>query len=384
MGLDEFLNALPEEADTPVNYASLPELSGLTAPEAEEFGRLWLEWSDRRVLEIVNRMVTLCEDHPDVEFESIYKQGLIHTNAEVRLRSLNGLEESEDRTLIKPLGEMLDSDLSVHVRAAAAETLAHLSSMAQAGKLAPRDKKTITDMLYRVLEDESVNKTVRLKALESVAVFGGDRLTPHLEAAWSSGDMDARQSSIYAMGRTSNPKWADYVIKDLEHDIVSLRYEAIMAIGEVGDERHLRALQTSLDDADLTVQLAAISAVDRIGGDLAKTQLEQQLANPEPRVVELAQQALETMKEEEDLDKVVTPDMARSMFGASDTLPGIDTEGYEAAEIEGWAHINEDLSGSHDFGTGITEEAEELGLDRGDPFDIDLPPEDPWDHEENF
>ena len=43
-----------------------------------------------------------------------------------------------------------------------------------------------------------------------------------------------------------------------------------------------------------------------------------------------------------------------------------------------------DPSEVDDFGTGVTEEAEELGLDRGDPFDIDLPPEDPWDHEENF
>ena len=40
MGLDEFLNALPEDDDAPLNYASLPELSGLTNPEAEEFGQL--------------------------------------------------------------------------------------------------------------------------------------------------------------------------------------------------------------------------------------------------------------------------------------------------------------------------------------------------------
>ena len=49
----------------------------------------------------------------------------------------------------------------------------------------------------------------------------------------------------------------------------------------------------------------------------------------------------------------------------------------------GWANLP-DPSEVDDFGTGITEEAEELGLDRGDPFDIDLPPEDPWDHEENI
>jgi hypothetical protein len=133
----------------------------------------------------------------------------------------------------------------------------------------------------------------------------------------------------------------------------------------------------------LTVQLAAISAVERIGGEVAKGLLELLLVSPEPRVVELAQQALQTMKDEEDLDEVVTQEMARSMFGAGDTLPGVDTEGYESAEIEGWANLP-DPSEVDDFGTGVTEEAEELGLDRGDPFDIDLMPEDPWDHEENF
>ena len=56
MGLDEFLNALPEDDDAPLNYASLPELSGLTNPEAEEFGQLWLEWSAERVLELVKRL----------------------------------------------------------------------------------------------------------------------------------------------------------------------------------------------------------------------------------------------------------------------------------------------------------------------------------------
>jgi len=383
VGLDEFLNALPEDDDAPLSYASLPELSGLTNPQAEEFGQLWLEWSDERVLELVKRMVALCEEQPDVEFESIYRQGLVHANAQVRLSALSGLDESGDRKLIKPFCEMMTGDPSPVVRAAAAESLAYLSSLAQAGKLAPRDEKSLSEELFGVLGNEEEFDAVKLKALEAVSVFGGDRLTPYLEAAWSSGDMSARQSSIYAMGRTSDPKWADRVVEDLEHDLVSVRYEATMAIGELGDEAHLRALEVPLDDEDLTVQLAAISAVERIGGDVAKDMLELRLVSSEPRVVELVQQALETMKEEEDLDEIVTQEMARAMFGAGDTLPGIDTEGYEPAEIEGWANLP-DPGEVDDFGTGITDEAEELGLDRGDPFDIDLPPEDPWDHDENF
>jgi len=383
MGLDEFLNQLPEDDDAAINYSSLAELSRLTGPEASEFGQLWLEWSSERVLDIVERMVSLCEDQPDVEFEVIYKQGLKHPNPTVRIASLKGLEESEDRALVIQLGKILKSDPVAEVRAAAAIPLAHLSIMAEAGKLSARYRDALEDALYGVMENEREIQEVKLKAMEAVSVFAAERLTSHIELAWSSGDLNARQSSLFAMGRTSDPKWIEYVIPDLEHDAASVRYEAAIAMGELGDEHHLRVMDAPLDDEDLTVQLAAISAVERIGGDAAKAKLELKLASPEPQVVELVQQALQTMKDEEDLDEVVTQEMARSMFGAADTLPGIDTEGYEPAEMEGWENLP-DPSEVDDFGTGITDEAEELGLDRGDPFDIDLPPEDPWDHEENF
>jgi HEAT repeat protein len=301
----------------------------------------------------------------------------------VRVASLKGLEESEDRALVIPLSKILKSDPAPEVRTAAAIPLAHLSMMAEIGKLSPRYRETLEDTLYGVLEDEQEIQDVKLKVMEAVSVFAAERLTTHIELAWASGDLKARQSSLFAMGQTSDPKWIGYVIPDLEHDAASVRYEAAMAMGELGDEHHLRVMDAPLDDEDLTVQLAAISAVERIGGDVAKAKLELKLSSPEPQVVELVQQALQTMKDEEDLDEVVTQEMARSMFGSTDTLPGIDTEGYEPAEMEGWENLP-DPSEVDDFGTGVTDEAEELGLDRGDPFDIDLPPEDPWDHEENF
>lgn len=383
MGLDQFLNELPEDDDAAINYASLAELSRLTGPEASEFGQLWLEWSSERVLDIVERMVSLCEDQLDVEFEVIYKQGLKHPNPTVRVASLKGLEESEDRALVIQLSKILKSDPVAEVRAAAAVPLAHFSIMAEAGKLSARYREALEDALYGVMENEREIQEVKLKAMEAVSVFAAERLKLHIESAWSSGDLNARQSSLFAMGRTSDPKWIEYVIPDLEHDAASVRYEAAMAMGELGEEHHLRVMDAPLDDEDLTVQLAAISAVERIGGDAAKAKLELKLASPEPQVVELVQQALQAMKDEEDLDEVVTQEVARSMFGATDTLPGIDAEGYEPAEMEGWENLP-DPSEVDDFGTGITDEAEELGLDRGDPFDIDLPPEDPWDHEENF
>lgn len=258
MGLDEFLNQLPEDDDATINYASLPELSKLSTPEAEEFGQLWLEWSSERVQEIVDRMVALCDEQPDVEFEAIYKQGLVHANQDVRVSSLKGLEESGDRTLIKPLCEMLKSDSSSDVRTAAAVPLAYLSAMAQTGRLGAKDEIGLKRVLYDVLDDEREVQSVKLKVLEAVSIFKDDRLAAHIEAAWSSPDVRARQSSLFAMGRTSDPRWVEHVLPDLEHDVSAVRYEATMAMGELGDEEHLKALQAPLDDEDLTVQLAAI------------------------------------------------------------------------------------------------------------------------------
>ena len=305
MGLDEFLNQLPEDDDAAINYASLAELSRLTGPEASEFGQLWLEWSSERVLDIVERMISLCEDQLDVEFEVIYKQGLKHPNPTVRVASLKGLEESEDRALVIQLVKILKSDPVAEVRAAAAIPLAHLSIMAEAGKLSTRYRDALEDALYGVMENEREIQEVKLKAMEAVSVFAAERLTSHIELAWSSGDLNARQSSLFTMGRTSDPKWIEYVIPDLEHDVASVRYEAATAMGELAEEHHLRVMDAPLDDEDLTVQLAAISAVERIGGDAAKAKLELKLASPEPQVVELVQQALQTMKDEEDLDEVI-------------------------------------------------------------------------------
>ena len=172
-----------------------PAVAGVPRPEAGGLGRLGREGPDEGVRELVKRMVTLCEEQPDVEFESVHKQGLLHPSPPVRMSSLAGLDESDDRSLIRPLCRMMMNDSSPAVRATAAESLAHLSALAQAGKLASKDKKSISDVLFRVLDNVNELDAVKLKALEAVSAFGGDRLTSYLALAWSSGDLSARQSS---------------------------------------------------------------------------------------------------------------------------------------------------------------------------------------------
>ena len=100
MGLIEFLDNFPESEDQPLSYAALSQLSGISRPEATELALTWEEWTEARRLELIERLTGLQEDHNDLEFEVVFKEGLRLDDPRGRVLSLLGLSESHDRTLI--------------------------------------------------------------------------------------------------------------------------------------------------------------------------------------------------------------------------------------------------------------------------------------------
>ena len=76
MGLIEFLDNFPEAEDQPLSYAALSQLSGISRPEATELSLTWEEWTEARRLELIERLTGLQEDHNDLEFEVVFKEGL--------------------------------------------------------------------------------------------------------------------------------------------------------------------------------------------------------------------------------------------------------------------------------------------------------------------
>ena len=220
-----------------------------------------------------------------------------------------------------------------------------------------------------------------MNALESVSIFNHKAVDEYILSAWNSAEFYSKKSSVICMGLSGDTKWMNYIVEDLSHEDSKIRCEASTSLGIIGTESELFHLEKLLEDEDLDVQLSAIISIQSIGGEKALKLLEQSLLSPEPLVVEQSKLSIKIIKEEQNLDLVVTPEMAQNLYGSSDIQPGIDLEGYDPLEIN-FDEINTAFSESNDFGTGITEEAEELGLDRGDPFDIDLLPEDLFDYDE--
>jgi HEAT repeat protein len=133
------------------------------------------------------------------------------------------------------------------------------------------------------------------------------------------------------------------VVEELENGDASVRFEAVNAIGEIGEEGDVMYLEEPLDDQDLMVQMAAVAAVEKLGGIAAKRLLQIARQSPEPAVSSAASEALKGIQGEESLIHTVTPEMARQgMFGASVGHLDEGEAPYDAGEREGWGSLTEE------------------------------------------
>ena len=323
MGLNEFLQQTAD-ADAPFQYVALAELSGISSEEASGLAEEWEDWPSERVRELLVRLGDLVESDARVEFEAVFKAGLHLADPRARTLALAGLTGCTDRSIIGRVIEILEQDEAEEARAAAAVTLTGLCSLACEGKLHQRDGARLQTALAGVIESRDEAISVRRRALEAIAVFPGPRVTRFIETAAREGDPLVRQSALFAMGRTCSQRWLGHVDRELDSPEAAIRYEATLALGQIAEpdhpqhSRHLGQLEAALDDTDLEVQTAAVTALQNIGGEGARDLLRAAMGSPEPTVAVAAREALEALRAEDALLDDVSgglPGDAATMYG---------------------------------------------------------------------
>jgi HEAT repeat protein len=105
---------------------------------------------------------------------------------------------------------------------------------------------------------------------------------------------------MFAMGRSSNTKWLTTVLKELGNDDEGVRYEAATAVGLLGDETVAPHLIGLIKDEDVQVQVAALTSLGTIGGQLAKRAIQQVLSSGDEALEEAATAALRAIEFDED------------------------------------------------------------------------------------
>jgi len=294
LSLEKYLAELSDESK-PLVSPKLANLSALSPEEQRLFLEAWAKMGFKRRRQIASRLVELAEENFKLNFDDTFLACLQDRDEIVRVKSIEGLWECENRFLIDPLITMLRDDSKESVRAAAAIALGKFAMLAELGKLRPDEGAKVERALLDVIVDQEEQLEVRRRAIEAIAPLSLPKVTEIIQQAYQSDDPRMRVSAIYAMGRNSDPAWLPMLVKELSSPDAEIRFEAVGACGELGEESAMPHLVRLIHDLDSQVQLSAIAALGQIGGSEAEAALQECLNHPNEHIRQAAGEALEEL-----------------------------------------------------------------------------------------
>ncbi len=288
------LDALFGENDVEIPH--LFRLSDMKPDDAEEFRARWESAPEERREIIARHLADLSEESFEVEFSPVFADLLQDENAAVRVAALDGLWDSENTNVVSTIIRLMQSDDSLEVRHAAAKALAHYVLLGEWGQISSYVRDRVVNALHEQHVDSRVALPVRCAALEGMGASGDERVPPLIEAAYESGDYDLQVSALFAMGNSADERWLGTVLDEMESPYADMRAEAARAAGGIGDSEAITTLAQLAYDEDGAVQIAAVTALAKVGGNTASRILNEMLEDPElDHLQELIEEAIEEM-----------------------------------------------------------------------------------------
>jgi HEAT repeat protein len=271
----------------------LHALSDLSRADASLLASAWPTFPEETRINVLRQLEQIAENNVQYVFGRAFRVALEDPSPVARHLAISGMWEDEQVDLVDTFISMMENDLSTDVRAAAASALARYADLAVIEELDNDQADHIQESLMSAAQADDQPALVRRRALESVAIFGGEGGVHELiEDAYDSDDSATRASAIYAMGRSLDRSWLSTVLSEFESDEAELRYEAARASGELGHVDAVAGLSDLLFDQDAEVRHAAIGALGMIGGPGAIRVLRNYAQSCPPGDSELVDEAL--------------------------------------------------------------------------------------------
>lgn len=292
--LEQYLAEL-RDINVPLIASKLVNLSDLSREEISAFKNDWPAIDVVRRRQLSGWLVELAEDNLELDFDEVFRACLTDSDSDVRMKGIEGLSESEERSLIDTLINLLLEDEEPSVRAAAAAALGRFALLAELGKLPSGDGTKIEQALLSALGKSEEQLDVYCRVLEAISSSNKPEVAELIRQAYKSESIESQSSALYAMGRNCNPNWLPLLLKELRSPYPQLRFEAARACAELEAEEAVSRLIELIHDSDPQVQTSAIEALGRIGGTEAKEALQQCLDSSEDLIREEAKDALQEM-----------------------------------------------------------------------------------------
>ena len=240
-------------------------------------------------------MIEQAEANIHLNFHAALRACLTDGDPHIRLLAVEGLWEDERVSLVRPLIDLLAHDPAAEVRAAAATSLGRFVLLGVLGDIAEEPAREAEDALAAAWQRAGEPVAVRRRALEGLSYTDTPDVHRLIGNAYYDDDALMRQSAVFAMGRSADPRWNKIVLSELNGRDAAMRFEAAEAAGEMALRAAVQPLIRRLDDPDRDVREAAALALGKIGGPTARRVLENLLEGEDERLAEAAEEALEEL-----------------------------------------------------------------------------------------
>ncbi len=294
VSIDDLLRRLIQDADLP----SLQLLAGLSDLSRSDQARVREQWAlipVARRRQVIRTLVDEAEENLDVQLGRLLRVALADEDEEARRMAIEGLWEDTEPDLVVHFVQMLYNDAEGSVRMAAAQGLGLFILAGELDELDASLAMRAEEALLSVLQNEYEPVNVRAAALESVAYSGEVGIRQLIEDAYYSPQLELRVAALVAMGRSADVRWRGAAKAELQNPDPAMRAAAAQACGELEIKSAARWLILLLEDDELAVRLAAITALGRIGGNHGQEALRILADSEIPEEAAAADLALEEM-----------------------------------------------------------------------------------------
>lgn len=274
MTIDALLAKLRDESRLP-DVAVIHRLSSLPDEEVEQLGQEWRNLPPGRKQWLLQQCIEASEADFELDYEALGEMALNDSDNAARALAIGCLWEVMTPALMRRLVNLLDRDDSEEVRAASAISLGRFVLKAELGKFPAEIAESAESLLLSICEEAADTLEVRRRALESLAYSGREEVSSLIEEAYYHADDLMRASALHAMGRSADELWGPYLLEEMLNQSPELRYEAVYALGELELEEAVPELvKLLLIEPDVEVQTGIIWALGEIGGEQALRALE--------------------------------------------------------------------------------------------------------------
>lgn len=291
---DDTLEALA--AHQRLRPSQIKQLSGLGSEQLRQLRGVWSTLPDPERMNLLANLRRHAEEDAITDFDAIYEAAMEDPNGDVRRVAVSAVLGNLNLGILEKLLALCSSDSDEIVRAAASERLGGFAYEAEVGTVPERFARRIESVLLERVQSETEATNVRAQALASVGYFSTEAVRSEIRRALTREPL--RIAAIRAMGRNIDPEWTEVLTEQMGSDDATIRQEAAEACADYEDA--VDALTDLVDDPVVSVRLAAISSLGKIGTTEAKDALIYCFESEDPVIKKAATAALREIEAAEE------------------------------------------------------------------------------------